>query len=196
MTRKTFTLTEELTRLIDDRQANMIGRAGFKEQKRRLLRLPPRSVPPILSGLLIGLVVNAIVLAWVTVYPTTGKYFLSLALFLLLASHVVFRLTREPGLAGEIERMKSWGRNLRRAVYLDLADAAVKYEGDTTAEVAALRYLRDVGELSKGEFAAGRAIVEDRVKPIRWIAVSAVILAVFNFIVLIKTTSVSLSNTL
>ncbi|PJI84343.1 hypothetical protein BC777_3885 [Yoonia maricola] len=196
MTRKKYTLTEELNHLIDQRQANIIGSTAFNERKRRLLRLPSRRIPPILSGLLAGLVINGLMFAMVTVYPMTGRYFLGFALFLLVASHVVSRLTKEPGFAGEIERIKSWGSNLRRAVYLDVADNAVRYAGDKTAEVAALRYLRDVGELSKGEFAAGRAIVEDRVKPLRWIAVSAVILAVLNFMVLIKTTSVSFTNTL
>ncbi len=187
-------LTEELNKLLERRQSGEIGAASFVAKKRRLLRLPPGRVPSVIKSLLAALAVQAILLLLVATVPSTGRYVVGLAFFMLFGLGTVLNLDNKPGLDDDIKGVVTLWRSIRRVLHLDLADRPVRYTGPITAEIAGLRYLRDAGELSKQEYESGRAILDNRFKAPRWIAFVAFLLLVLNIALLTKVAGVALRD--
>jgi len=111
-------LANELSLLIEKRQANQIGQWEFEESKRRLLKLPRSRIPAVIKNLLACLIVNLVLLVLAVAFPTYVKT-VAVALFvvfvylLLTGGHLLSKVATAGRRDGGSSRAVDWSHGMR-----------------------------------------------------------------------------------
>jgi hypothetical protein len=182
-------LTDQINQLIDRRQSGLFGAELFSAKKRNALRLPPTHVVPILKWLTAALLVNVVIFWFAVTAPNFGRNLWLITLVAVLGLISIALSFERTGVSNDFAYLGRACRGLRRAVSLDLGDDPIKPSDAPQSEMAALRYLRDAGELTRAEFAAAQEHITGTFKPRRKIAGVAAALLALNIGVFVTAAS-------